>query len=192
MRRRVFINRGGGPDPEYEEFYGKCHCSPQEAMDFLLPVALYLTGNIHDAEDLVHDLLLKFLIWPGPTEPVRNFRSLLKTSLARLFIDRILRTNTPIPIEDIPDSASTDPSPEDQVISNEIMQNFWNEVSALNEIHREVIRLKFCYRLSIQRTHPQIATELGIPVGTVDRRLHDALKILRRRLNRGMGSGKGI
>lgn len=185
------MNRGGGPDPEDEEFSRKYHCSPQEAIDFLFPVALYLTGNIPDAEDLVHDLLLKLLVLPGPVEPVRNSRSFLKTSLARLFIDRTLRTNRPIPVENIPDSAKTSPGPEDQAVSKEILQNFWKEVSALKEIHQQVVRLRFCYTLSIQRTHSEIATELSIPVGTVSRRLHDALEILRRRLSGGMGSGQG-
>ena len=185
------MKRGSGPDPEDEEFYRKCHCSPQEAIDYLFPVTLYLTGNIHDTEDLVHDLLLKLLIWPGPTEPVKDPRSFLKTSLVRLFIDRILRTNRPIPVENIPDSAAINSGPEEQAIVEEILQNFWKEANALNEIHREVVGLRFSYTLSIQRTHPEIATELNIPVGTVARRLHDALKALRRRLGGDMTSGQG-
>lgn len=185
------MNRDGGPDPEYE-FYRKYHCSLREAIDFLFPVTLHLTGNIHDAEDLVHDLLEKLLTSPGPTGPVRNPRSFLKTALVRLFIDRTLRTNRPIPVENIPeDSARTDSGPEEQAISEETLQNFWEEVSALNETHREVVRLRFCYTLTIQRAHSEIATELDIPVGTVARRLHDALKTLRRRLSGGMGSGQG-
>jgi RNA polymerase sigma factor (sigma-70 family) len=191
MRRRVFMNRGSGLDPEHEEFYRKCHCSPQEAVDFLFPVALHLTGNIHDAEDLVHDLLLKLLIWPGSAEPVRNSRAFLKTSLVRLFIDRILRTDRPIPVENVPDSAVINSGPEERAITKKILQNFWKEASSLNEIHREVVRLRFSYTLSIQRTHSEIAAELSIPVGTVARRLHDALKTLRRRLSGGMRSGQG-
>ena len=122
IRKRVVMKRGSGPDPEHEEFYKKCHCSPQEAIDYPLPVTLYLTGNIHDTEDLVHDLLLKLLIWPGPAEPVKDPRSFLKTSLVRLFIDRILRTNRPIPVENIPDSAAINSGLEEQAIAEEILQ----------------------------------------------------------------------
>jgi RNA polymerase sigma factor (sigma-70 family) len=185
------MNRADEPDPLHEEFYRKCRCSPQEAIDFLFPVTLYLTGNIHDAEDLVHDLLLKLLIWSGPREPVKNSQSFLRASLVRLFIDRILRTNRPIPVEHIPDSAGIDSGPEERAIAKEILHSFWKEASMLNEIHREVVRLRFSYTLSIQRTHSEIATELNIPVGTVARRLHDALKTLRRRLSGGMRSGQG-
>jgi len=63
----------------------------------------------------------------------------------------------------------------------------WDAVSSLDERYRAVVVLRFLNDMQLE----DIATALGIPLGTVKSRLHTALKLLRTRLSTGSQERRG-
>ena len=63
----------------------------QSHIDFLLPRALQLSGNMEDARDLIQDVLLSALTAEEKGRPMQDPRSWLLTVLNRRFYDRLRR-----------------------------------------------------------------------------------------------------
>ena len=152
-------------------------------MPDLRAFALSLTRNLHDAEDLVQDTLVRAHRAFASFTPGTNAKAWLFTILRRLHIDRYRRQRvrpTPLPEDELIEMAQeggTAPLPQ-------IEDLHWHDVDPdlvielINQIphpFRSAVRLRdldgFSYR--------EIGEVLGVPAGTVMSRLHRGREYLR-------------
>lgn len=165
-----------------------------EVMPFtgdIFRIAMWLTRNREEAEDLVQETLFQALRSFHRYEMGTNCRAWLLTILYNLNAKR-LRSLTKMRIveeseERLAESIPFEPSIPQQISDEEISK-------AIDEIptqFREVILLSDIEELS----YKEISQILGIPIGTVMSRLHRARRILRVTLSRvacsyGIGSSQ--
>jgi len=141
----------------------------QSHIDFLLPRALQLSGNMEDARDLIQDVLLSALTAEEKGRPMQDPRSWLLTVLNRRFYDR-LRRKYRLPTVSIdeqlelPDDSDDLSSP---LLRSEQAEQVRREVAYLTEMYRTIIVRHHFHGESVE----SIAGSLGIPVGTVKSRL---------------------
>ncbi len=163
-------------------------------VDVLYRVALSITRNPADAEDLVQDTLLRAYKSIGSFDG-RHPRAWLLTILRNTQINRV-RRRRPELMRD-PDAtmavqastASSDRNPEDLVIGETFDAVVEEAFNALPEKFREIVELVDIDGLSYR----EAAEVLGIPEGTVMSRLHRARARIRRRLAvAGLAPRKGM
>ena len=144
---------------------------------FLRVFALKLTGNRHEADDLVQETCLKAIRAFHQFEQGTSARAWMRRILQNTFLsqlrDRRHREEIP-PDEDleplpsrIPSGSSTDPHRLYCIRSEERMVASFLE--RLSEKHRSVLRLHLD-----GFTYKEIAEALGLPMGTVMSRLYRA------------------
>ena len=160
-------------------------------LDSAYGVAIGLTGERADAEDLVQEAVLDALRGFGGFSPGTNFKAWFFRILRNAFLDRLRtsRADKHVHLDSTPEltlmesgdamgrpSYGRDPS--------SLAEFDWDEVTAaiqrLPEEYRVVATMCFIDELSYQET----ADALGIPVGTVRSRLYRARKTLQSRLFR--------
>lgn len=130
------------------------------------------------AEDLTQEALLRVLrgidryAYPRPFKP---WLYRIATNLARDHFKRADTRLTESLGEDNNDRSTTAPSIEGQLIAAADRDAVIAAVMALPETHRAVIVMRYYQAMP----HAEIATALGIPIGTVKSRLHNAHKRLR-------------
>lgn len=138
-------------------------------IEFLLSAALQRCGNIYDAEDLTQDTLLAALSYMARGRDIQDVKAWLLVVMGRKFND-MFRKRYKQPIVSIGDDF-------DIVDENAIIQlndeddeaeNVRKAVAYLAKNYREVIVRYYMNGQSVS----QIASELGIPEGTVKSRLH--------------------
>ncbi|MEM8962358.1 MAG: sigma-70 family RNA polymerase sigma factor [Acidobacteriota bacterium] len=149
---------------------------------FLL--ALQLLGNHDDALDVTQDAMLRFLtnlnrfdanrpVRPWLYQIVRNrIHDLRRRRKVRRHdsLDEPRGDDLP-PLELIDDSAD----PEDDARRTQLRVRLWRALDELSPNQREILVLRDYQDLS----YAEIASTLGIPLGTVMSRLHGARKRLR-------------
>lgn len=148
----------------------------------LRSLALQLTKNIDDAEDLVQDTILKALKYQEKFSEGTNFKGWLFTILKNTFINnyrRMMKRNTFIDSSDnsyfidIPNQKS-----ENQAELNFIRKDLEEAIKGLAK------ELKVTFMLNIEGfKYHEIAEELNIPIGTVKTRIFVAKRILRKKLS---------
>jgi len=159
---------------------------------WLLAQANNLCRNATDAEDLVQDTLLRFIQNFGQLETRPNERSCeawLVTTLTHRFYDQCRRRrvqsegakdphlrNEAVVDPDEPGSRPVYDSLTDEQFS-EALQALSPKIRATFELH------------AAGKKYQDIARSLGIPVGTVSKRLHDARARLREFLLQHIQSG---
>jgi RNA polymerase sigma-70 factor (ECF subfamily) len=160
-------------------------------LDSAYGVAIGLTGERADAEDLVQEAVLNALRGFCRFTPGTNFKAWFFRILQNAFLTR-LRTSSVskrhVHLDSTPELTlmeSTDTvSPRFGRDASSLAEFDLDEVEAalrcLPEEHRVVATMCFVDELSYQ----EIADVLGIPVGTVRSRLHRARKMLQSRLLR--------
>jgi len=132
----------------------------------LLHLAIMMTGNRHDAEDVVQDVLIKVAsAWPV-SQPV----AYLKKSVANRAID-LIRKRHDVLTDQVPDIAYTDVG----FLRHEENRQFFAMVQKLPEKQRQTIILRYHADLDDNT----IAKMLGISVATVRSQAHHALNKLR-------------
>ncbi|MGW0733128.1 RNA polymerase sigma factor [Streptomyces sp. NPDC002851] len=153
-------------------------------VEVLLRVAMTLTAQPADAEDLVQDTLVRAY------KAVDRFdgehpRAWLLTIMRRAELNRHRRRRPHLlddPDADLDRLASTpagpDTSPEEIVVGEEFDEVVDAALSALPDKHRQVVRLVDIGGL----TYAEAARILDVPEGTVMSRLHRARKRIRARL----------
>ena len=138
-------------------------------IEFLLSAALQRCGNIYDAEDLTQETLIAALSYMARGKDIQDVKAWLLVVMGRKFND-MLRKRYKQPIVSIGDDF-------DIVDENAIIQlndeddeaeNVRKAVAYLAKNYREVIVRYYMNGQSVS----QIASELGIPEGTVKSRLH--------------------
>ncbi len=153
-------------------------------IEIMLRVAQSLTGNLHDAEDLVQESLLRAFRGIDGFDG-RHPRAWLLTILRHTNMN-MHRRRRPDPVDDwdlIRDSrpafgAATTPSAEDAVLDVTLDERLSTAVAELDPRFRAALILVDVHDLS----YADAAAVLDVPVGTVMSRLSRARERLRRRL----------
>ena len=145
-------------------------------VDALFRVALRFVGNAADADDLVQDTLFRaYQAW-DQFEPGTNAKGWLITILRNVFINEYRRNARR---RQILESESAPPQHAtvrffDDLVDDEVMR----AIDALPLPYREVVVLR-----DIEELHyDEIATMVGVPVGTVKSRLFRAREMLQDKL----------
>jgi RNA polymerase sigma-70 factor, ECF subfamily len=152
-----------------------------DCVDALYGTALRLTGNPADAEDLVQDTYLKAFRSASQYRPGTNLKAWLFTILHNTFLNRRRRAvREPISVE--PDeieraSASlgaSSPTPEQLLLRETLDADLRSALDALPESFREAVWLRDVDEFS----YAEIASMLGIPIGTVMSRISRGRRLL--------------
>jgi RNA polymerase sigma-70 factor (ECF subfamily) len=157
------------------------HVMPE--IEVLARVALSLTRNQADAEDLVQETLVRAYKAIDRFDG-RHPRAWLLTILRNTNLNRVAkRTVDLVPRTDATSEAvdrtpSTDAGPEEQTIERTFDAVVERELTALPEQMRAVIEMVDMDGLRYQ----EAADALGIPIGTVMSRLHRARRRMRNSL----------
>jgi RNA polymerase sigma-70 factor (ECF subfamily) len=166
-------------------------------LDALYRVALRLTANAADAEDLVQETMLRaYRSWDRYT-PGTNAKGWLLTILRHLFINEYRRksrhpetvdVDTIEPFALFQEVQEEDPQGAffDKIVDDEVLR----AVDQLPEAFREAVTLSDVEGLSYE----EVAKVLDVPVGTVKSRLYRGRRLLQAKLYDyavGMGYIKG-
>jgi RNA polymerase sigma-70 factor (ECF subfamily) len=151
--------------------------------------ALRLTGNQSEAEDLCQETLIKAYVAFESFAPGSNFRAWTLRILANTHISRYRssrRAPATVSYEDLSagglraqfDPASPDDSPEIEALGDQLSEELAPALEALPEEFRMAVILSDILELS----YKEIATMLGVPLGTVRSRIFRGRKLLRESL----------
>jgi RNA polymerase sigma-70 factor, ECF subfamily len=182
-RKRSLSEEAEGRTREFEE-------QVLEHVDVLYSVALRLTQNAADAQDLTQEALLRALRFHEKFQPGTHVRAWLLTILRNTFINEYRKkARRPITLSD--DGRDTagdqmaDPAvgylPEafkERHVLELLEDDVREAVDALPEGHRATVIMADLQGL----TYQEIAQRLECPVGTVMSRLHRGRRALRRAL----------
>jgi RNA polymerase sigma-70 factor (ECF subfamily) len=142
----------------------------------LFGAAYRMTGNAHDAEDLVQETFLRAHRAFDRFEPGTNARAWLHTILQRVRTDAYRRMQRrPATVELVGEGPATAP-PQDALASGR--EELERALRGLPEAFRDAVILRDVQELS----YAEIALALGVPVGTVMSRIHRGRALLREAL----------
>ena len=141
---------------------------------------LRLGASKSEAEDLVQDLFLKLFSQAHRYQARERFAAFAFRVARNAWIDRTRRqrgdSGTPQAFSDGEhEAASPPPDPLESLARGEEKQRFDRALRALSEGHRMVVELGVIQELP----YSEIASLLGIPVGTVKSRMFHAVRKLR-------------
>ena len=175
-------------------------------MDALFNLALNLTRNRKDAEDLVQEAYLRAYRFFDSYQPSTHIKAWLFRILRNTFINRYRAAKirpeevdfdkVELVYERLVDDAflqSRQPvSPEQAVMDGVLDAEVQQAMDALPEEYRTVVVLALAEEMS----YKEIAGALSIPLGTVMSRLHRGRKLLQKSLleyarRKGIISGRG-
>lgn len=143
----------------------------------LFGAAYRMTGNAHDAEDLVQETFLRAHRALGRFETGTNARAWLHTILQRVRTDAFRRRKRrPETVELVGEGPPTAPQQDALASGREDLER---ALAALPEAFRTAVVLRDVQELS----YAEIAAALGIPVGTVMSRIHRGRSLLRAALS---------
>jgi len=136
-----------------------------------------LTGNAHDADDLVQEALIRLR---GAWKRVRRTDDpigYVRTTMARLHISTWRRRRREHLTHDVPDTGRDDPrlAEVETEVARGSAETVWHLMATLPPRQRAVLVLRFYEHLS----DAEIATTLGISSGTVRSQASRALEKLR-------------
>ena len=159
-----------------------------EHLDMLYAVALQLTRNVSDAEDLTQNALVKALRFHDKFKEGTYIKAWLLTILRNTFINEYRkRSRTPLQVELTGSEAAETPvSPKlaDESDQVESMLELLDD-----EVRLAVAELPEDFRQAVimadleEKSYKEIADYMGCPIGTVMSRLYRGRKILRERLS---------
>jgi len=149
-------------------------------MDHLYNLALGMTRDRTEAEDLVQDTYLRAYRYFDKFEKGTNFRAWLFTILRNTYINRYNRESRAPQMVNISEGyeATTGATPENDVLGGLMDDDVANAMDSLPDDYRVAIILSDLEELP----YKEIAEILDIPMGTVMSRLHRGRKFLRERL----------
>ena len=138
--------------------------------------AYRMSGNPHDAEDLVQETFLRAYRAFDRYTPGTNIRAWLHTILQRVRTDAFRRKQRSPQTYELPEEGPAVPPPQDALARG--TEDLERALRELPEPFRTAIVLRDVEDLSYQ----EIAHVLGVPIGTVMSRLHRGRAWLRERL----------
>lgn len=161
-----------------------------EHMDLFYALALRLTRNPADAQDLLQEALMRAWRFRDRYRPGSYFKAWMITIIRNTFINEYRkRARRPKPViwngDDYSPTEQPDPDmgyvPE-ALKSSDILECLDDDVKAaverLPEVHRQTVILADLHSLSYR----QVAETLNCPLGTVMSRLHRGRRMLRESL----------
>jgi len=158
----------------------------------LYPVALRITRNVLDAEDLLQETFAKALAASGQFEAGTNLNAWLRRIMINTFISGYRKKRAEplfVPADSISPqllgAQSPDGSAEDQVLRYLLDADLTAALRALPDRHRVVICLSDLEGLGYR----QISAVTGIPLGSVKSCLHRARHRLRAELGGYVSQG---
>lgn len=167
---------------------------PPESFEYLaMPLlerlynfAHWLTQNREEAEDLVQETYVKALKGFSSFQPGTNFRAWMYRILRNAFLTSRAGLKTAVPLDDDEAqlAAVTEHTPESLLLQRLDQQLLQRALEAMPVAYREVLLLCEVEEMSYQ----EIATTVGIPIGTVMSRLSRARRALREAARKLQGS----
>ncbi len=165
------------------------------ALEYLTPLfnlALNLTRNRKDAEDLVQETYLRAYRFFGSYKPGTHIKAWLFRILRNTFINRYRAqkvrpdevdfSKVELAYERIVDEqflqANTPVSPEEALMNGVLDEEIETAMARLPEEYRSVVILALVEDLS----YKEIASAVSVPLGTVMSRLHRGRKLLQTQL----------
>jgi RNA polymerase sigma factor (sigma-70 family) len=145
--------------------------------DFVYTVAYRLTGNHHDAQDLVQEVLLRVQRGLATFRP-GSMEAWLGRITTNAFLDdcRRRRRRPVVALPDDPDRVvPSAPSVDEAIASEALPDDVSGALAALPPDYRATVVL--CDVVGLR--YEEIAEELGVPVGTVRSRIHRGRALLR-------------
>jgi RNA polymerase sigma-70 factor, ECF subfamily len=172
-------SRGGEGESAFERDALAC-------LDGLYGAALRLTANPADAEDLVQDTYLKAFRAADQFQPGTNLRAWLFTILHNTFLNRrrrAVREPVAVETEEIERAAAALPgepeTPEQLLLRSTIDADLQAALDDLPDSFRQAVWLRDVEEF----TYAEIATMLGVPIGTVMSRISRGRRMLYDRLS---------
>ncbi|MBR5779337.1 MAG: sigma-70 family RNA polymerase sigma factor [Clostridia bacterium] len=142
----------------------------------LYKYALSVCRNQADAEDIVQETLIAgYLQLSSLREPEKIENWLLRILKNKAF-NYIARTKQSVSLDEICETVLENESPESCFIEKESLAEWQKRINLLSPALRETALLYFWHRLPMN----DIANCLGVSLGTVKRRIHDAREKLRK------------
>ncbi|MEM6719526.1 MAG: sigma-70 family RNA polymerase sigma factor [Bacteroidota bacterium] len=137
----------------------------------------YKCGDVNLAEDLVQEAYIK--LWKNCKKiPFANALFFLKRVANNAFLNVVKHQKIVLQHEQIKKLEVDVQSPEFLLEEKEFMQKLENAIASLSEKQREVFLLN---RID-KKTYAEIAVFLDISQKAVEKRMHNALKILRKEI----------
>lgn len=161
-----------------------------EHLDMLYAVAMSLTRNVADAQDLTQNTILKALRFHEKFEKGTYMKAWLLTILRNTFINeyrRKVRHPTLVELTGAEPAPSTAPDPEVKYDPggrdySDVIELLDDEVKdAIEELPQE-FRVAVIMADVEDKSYKEIAAHMGCPMGTVMSRLYRGRKLLRERL----------
>lgn len=147
----------------------------QASLPSLLRYGHALTGNPHDAADLVQGVLEKIgTRWPRIRHKTGDPLAYVRRSMANAHISRWRRTRRENLVADVPDAVVAEGDPFEH-------EPLWQALQDLPPRQRAVIVLRYYEGLS----EVEIAQTLGVTTGTVKSQASKAIASLRRKMGEG-------
>jgi RNA polymerase sigma-70 factor (ECF subfamily) len=166
---------------------------PESFEDLALPLfdrlynfAHWLTQNREEAEDLVQETYAKALKGFSSFQPGTNFRAWMYRILRNAFLTSRAGLKATVPLENEEEEviAVTEHTPESLLLLRLDQQLLQRALDDLPVAYREVLLLCEVEEMSYQ----EIATTVGVPIGTVMSRLSRARRALREATRKLQGS----
>lgn len=176
FRRRVTETREDDPDrvPTWEEI-------AQQYGRFLYTVAYRLTGDDHEAQDLVQEVLLRVRKGLATYQP-GSMEGWLSRIATNAFLDDVRRRQRR-PVEALPDDPERvlegAPSADEALDNAALPGHVQAALRALPDDFRAAVVLCDVVGFSYQ----EISDSLGVPVGTVRSRIHRGRSMLKEALS---------
>lgn len=147
--------------------------------DMAFGYAVAVVGDFHVAQDVVQEAFIIAYFNLSRLHTPAAFPGWLR-SIVRFQCARILRKQrySQLRLDDLHEVPASMPTPDEQAATHETRDQTLEAIRALPEAHRAVVILFYVY----DYTQQEVAAFLGIPVTTVNNRLHAARKQLKRRL----------
>ncbi|MFU8815641.1 MAG: RNA polymerase sigma factor [Pseudomonadales bacterium] len=137
----------------------------------LYRTAYRYTGRREDAEDLVQDLLLKLYPRLPELEQVEDLKPWLTRSLYNAFVDGVRKfKRTPELVDLEASELESADDPHADLVTLEQRGALNSAIAKLNAPHRAVVMLHLVEGYSL----PELASMLGVQIGTLKSRLHRA------------------
>lgn len=134
------------------------------------------------ADDLLQETFIKVYINLHRYRPDYTFGQWLYTIARNTFIDYVRKRQEELPIDErFASPPSPTPTPEERFINLQQRTQLEHYLEQLTPRYRELIRMRFFDEYSYE----EIATKLGLPLGTVKTQIHRAREQMCRLIARG-------
>jgi len=191
MRKKRFSPGPGSPFPPVADRRSEFEAQTLPHLRALSALALRLTRNEKDAEDLVQDTYLRAFRFYHRFEPGTNIRAWLFRILKNQFLNRVQQERPLTGTAELTDTGDSrvalksafphiaPRNPEQQVLDSVTAGEVEEALALLPPEYQLVVTLA----LSEDMSYKEIADTLAIPIGTVMSRLHRGRKFLQSKLH---------